>query len=66
MQIGNIGFSIQWLKNMAKMAKYHYLEKYVVFLPLFEKYLTIYHLFGTWVCETWVWNGTRVLKIRVP
>ena len=35
-------------------------------LPLFEKYLTIYHLFGTWVCETWVWNGTRVLKIRVP
>ena len=33
-------------------------------LPLFSKYLAIYHFFETQVCETQVWYGTQVSKTR--
>ena len=50
----------------AKMAHYHYLAKKISNLPLFWKYIRIYHLFETRVCrETRVWRKTRVPKARV-
>ena len=53
----------------AKIAKYHYFLKLffeiISVLPLFEKYLAIYHFFETLVCETWVWHETQVYENRV-
>ena len=61
--IAEIFLSVSYTrKNVTKMAKYHFLLKYIVFLPLFEKYLTIYHSFKLEFRGNWVNCETRVLR----
>ena len=41
------------------------LAKIISVLPLFEKYLIIYHLFESRLLETQVWHGTQVSNTLV-
>ena len=58
-----LSVSYTW-KNVAKMAEYHFLLKYIMFLPLFRKYLTIYRSFKIEVRGNWVYYETRVQELR--
>ena len=47
-------------KGKGKNSQIPQFFKIISVLPMFEKYLTMYHFFETWVLETQVWHWTRV------
>ena len=54
-----------YVKNGGKNSQIPLFFEIISVLPLFEKYLAIYHFFETLVCETWVSHETQVYENRV-
>ena len=57
---------VSFLNILGKNSQIAHFRKICCNLPLFRKYVRIYHFLGTQIWWNWVFHGTQVYRTRVP